>query len=182
MNLNLDDIHLRPFEPSLDGDIVYKWYYSGEYDSYFRYAKTLYKKQNFADLEYMMRNCCLMIYKDGVIDPIGMWEYFDYVPGEQVKIGVMLDKKYWEQQIAYKSGTLFFGYLFRDLQVKRVIMCVMKSAERLMHLLPKFGEPMGEGDFPGEKRFVFKRERFEEIYAKMELQGAAQVQEYTDRR
>ena len=168
MNLNSDKVLLRPYEPQHDYLDMYRWYYSGDYERYFRYSALLLKQDDFKNLEYLLKNVILMVFKvgdDGIPNqtPIGAWEYFDHIPGEQAKIGVIIDEEHQRGGYALLSGWVFLNYMFNTLKVNRIYGDIMKSDSRLAFLLKKFGaKEMGCGDFPNELRFELTKGQYEE--------------------
>ena len=78
---------------------------------------------------------------------------------EKGEFGIIVEKSYSGQGIAYKASQLLFNYVFTNLKINKIYLLVFSENERAIKLYEKLGFEQ-EGYF---KKEVFKNGRFQNV-------------------
>ena len=147
MKLDSERLHIRPFEPS-DGSIIHKWFYSGDYEKYFRYHQQVLKRSDFESSETLLGGSLFMLSDKTAHLSIGMVGVHGVnLHSGTCKISALIDKEHEANGYA-KEGMIAVGrYLFEDLGFERLNSDPLEIDERTCSILTEAGfEKAGQVD------------------------------------
>lgn len=161
-------IRLLPFEPQHHSSMIYDMFHSGEYDEYFREVSdpmTFDMAMRYGDI---CNGQLFSIFKG--TDLIGFVVLYDLkVRRRSIKAGIILDKGFQNQGFCLEAMYLICDYLFTELSIRKVVVEVLGTNDRLKKLLPEGGfekeatlveEAFLHGEFLDLDRYYLMRDKF----------------------
>lgn len=157
--LNGNNLYMRPFEID-QWKILYDWFYSGNYDEFFRDMAGTLTAQQFQSFANMPEGQTLLVYqKDQVI---GMVMVYDCKPYTSLcKLAILLDKDYQDKSLSSEMVELILQYLHVDMGWYKVVMEVLEDNEKYNSILRTNGfveecKLLGEALIYGKRKDVIR--------------------------
>ena len=159
-------MYLKPFEPE-NVPLLERWFYSGDYDDYFR-DMSLLNKEQLKIYAYMKDGQSFIVYED--LNPVGFITIYEMraIPSN-AKIAILIDDKYQKKGYCLRSMLLVLDYLFLKFDYEKVIIEVLEENIRLNDMIKKGGfeyeaKLAKEARVEGELKDVIRYCMFKEPY------------------
>jgi len=159
-------LYLKPFEPE-HVPCLERWFYSGDYDDYFR-DMSLLNKEQLKVYAYMKDGQSFIVYED--LNPVGFITIYEMraIPSNG-KIAILIDEKYQNQGYCLRAMILVLDYLFLKFDYEKVIIEVLEQNTRLNNMIVNGGFKLEaklakEARVDGELKDVIRYCMFKEQY------------------
>ncbi|MGE0630967.1 MAG: GNAT family N-acetyltransferase [Pseudobdellovibrionaceae bacterium] len=143
----LNGIRLVRFEPEYHTAIVYKWYYSGDYEEFFRYTPDCPSAQKIVSTA--IDNTFMVVVKDTVVGLVRQYDANEF--SRNISVGVLVDKEFEKNKIGTTALKIFLHWKFNYCNFYKVKLNIMIRNKRVSNILDLLGF-YKEGEF---KKDVF---------------------------
>ena len=167
---------LESFEMD-DWECLYRWYYSGEYEDFFRDTPAVPGSDYFKRFSCLNNGFALKI-KNHAQEIIGVILVMDIKSNAQSAcLGMIIDKAHEGKGMGQEATYLIVRHLFRDLGLRKLIIEIVDGRERLMKTAHLNGvnpeaifkkEVKIDGEFKDIIRYAIFKEEAEEFFSKLE--------------
>lgn len=126
------NIQLKPYDPN-NWPEVEQWYYSGEYEDFFRDIEIAPNEDYFKSLASINRGFSFSVFGKGGM--IGLVLVYNIRPCIQsANISVLIDKKYHSTKIGAETFCTIAKHLFNDLNLRKLVIEIVEGREDLMRI------------------------------------------------
>lgn len=149
------NIRLVPYEPE-QWEHIYRWYYSGEYEEFFRDVQNTPTSDFFKSYVQWRNAIVFLILKCERV--IGMVMIHDIKAVTQsAHIGVLIEKEFEGQKVGCEASYLIIKHLFEDLNLRKLCIETLSRNSKLARYMGKCGIEK-EGILKGEAKISGKFE------------------------
>lgn len=134
---SLNGIKLVRFEPGLHSQILYHWYYSGDYPEFYRNFPTC---PNLQEIAAASSGKAFIITNEMDGSPLGVIMHFgEQEASRNFEVGILIDLHFQRQKIAITALKILLNWKFNDCNLYKVKIKCVASNKRLAKAVENFG-------------------------------------------
>lgn len=143
----LNGIRLVRFEPEYHTAIIYKWYYSGDYEEFYRYWPNCPSAQDLVSAA--INNTFMIMGEEQVLGLVRQYDANDF--SRNFWVGVLVDQAFEKKKIGTTALKIFLNWKFNSCNFYKAKLNIMIRNKRVSNILDLLGFSK-EGEF---KKDVF---------------------------
>lgn len=185
--LKLNGVRLIRFEPEYHIAKIYEWYYSGDYQEFFREYPQC---PSASEMAMASQGKTFMIIKEDDNRIIGLVRFFNENNiARNFELGILIDKELQKQNFAFNALKIFLNWKFNYCNFYKAKMKVIAKNDRLCNILDKFSafreggqgavlkkESFYEGKFHDVAVYAIFKTDFNQLYLKDFEQDEARLE------
>ena len=155
----INNIRLVRFEPEYHSAKLYEWYYSEDYQEFFRDFPDC---PSAVELAKFAQGRAFIILKEKVIAGLIIYSMVNEV-SRNFEVSVLVDAQFQKQSCSVDGLKIFFNWMFNACNFYKAKIKVLAENRRVCEALERFGASRDGGPYAVFKKDIFFRSKFHDV-------------------